>query len=134
VVSGSLALYSFGSITQQGTVSHRSASFFTPRGSDKLLAMVRPGAVVRLVVPAAERRVVSLAYRPGAAPTRVADGDAAVTFHACSTPSGLGPGMLGWTQFNGGILVAGARCAKFLVKSRSGTAGFGLAFGSRRCG
>ena len=100
-----------------------------------MLALVRPGAVAQLVVPAAERHVVSLVYRPGAdfSTMRVADGDAIVTFHACPSASGLGPGIQEWTQFNGGILVAGARCAKFVVKSHAGESGFALAFGRRTC-
>jgi hypothetical protein len=133
VVVGSLALYSFGQVTHEGAVSQLDASAFT-RGRDvKMLALVRPGAVVSLGVPPSERRAVSLDYRPGVIPSTVAEGDAVVTFHACASPSGAGPGLGGWTQFNGGILVAGARCVKFLVRSRSGTAGLVLAFGSRTC-
>ena len=45
-----------------------------------MLALVRPGAVVTLAVPPAERRVISLGYRPGVVPSTVAGGDAAVTF------------------------------------------------------
>lgn len=134
VVVGSLALYSFGQVTHGGAVSSLRASAVTPRRPVKMLALVRPGAVVSLVVPLSERRAVSLAYRPGVIPSTVSGGDAVVTFHACASPSGEGPGVAGWTQFNGGIMVASARCAKFLVKSQSETAGFGLAFGSRKCG
>jgi hypothetical protein len=129
-----LALYSFGQVADNGAVSSLRASSLTGARARKMLALVRPGAVVSLVVPSNERQAVSLAYRPGVTPTTVSGGDPAVTFHACPASSADGPGVAGWTQFNGSIVVASARCAKFLVKSQSRTAGFGLAFGRRNCG
>jgi hypothetical protein len=100
-----------------------------------MLALVRPGAVVTLTVPSAERRAISLGYRPGVVPSTVAGGDAVVTFHACASQAGEQPGFAGWTQFNGGIVVAGARCATLVVASPgSAPASIVLAFGRRSCG
>lgn len=133
LVVGSLALYSFGQVTHDGAASAVPASAITASRPVKMLALVRPGAVVSLIVPPGERRDVSLSYRPGVTPATVSDGDAVVTFHACSSSSGGGSGVAGWTQFNGDILVASPRCAKFLVNWKTRTAGFGLAFGRRNC-
>jgi hypothetical protein len=100
-----------------------------------MLALVSPGAVVTLTVPPAERHVISLAYRPGVVPSAVAGGDAAVTFHACASQPGAQPGFAGWTQFNGGIVVAGARCGRLVVASAGSVASsMVLAFGRRSCG
>jgi len=135
VVLGSLALYSFGQVTDRGRTSRLVASTLTPGREVKLLALVRPGAVVTLTVPPAERRVISLAYRPGVIPSAMAGGDAAVTFHACASQPGEQPGFPGWTQFNGGIVVAGARCARLVVASPGSVpASMVLAFGRRSCG
>lgn len=133
VVVGSLALYSFGAVADGGGTSSLPARVFMPLRSVKMLALVRPGAAVSLIVPSSERRAVSLAYRPNVLPSTVASGDAVVTFHACPSSSGAGSGVSGWTQFNGGIVVAGARCATFIVRSQSETTRLGLAFGCRRC-
>ena len=85
----------------------------------KALAVVKAGATVTLTVPAAERRHLSLLYDPGAWKEdnqyRLADGDTAVTFQSCQpeqTPLGADG-----TQFNGGFLVAGARCATLEVST-----------------
>jgi hypothetical protein len=87
------------------------------RGS-KLLAAVRTGWVVRLVVPSAERRQVALQYAPADfnKPVVPAQSEHDVTFTAC--PPGrpfLGPTTAGWTQFNGAIVVAGRRCVTLAV-------------------
>jgi hypothetical protein len=100
-----------------------------------MLALVRAGAVITVTVPPAERRMISLAYRPGIIPSSVAAGDAAVTFHACASQPGALPGFAGWSQFNGGIVVAGARCARLVVASPGSLpASMVLAFGRRSCG
>ena len=79
----------------------------------KVLALVRPGASATLSVPLPERGVAALAYRSSAwsSAMRVSDGDAATTFTGCP-PDGSGND----TQFNGGFVVAGARCAHFEVR------------------
>lgn len=87
------------------------------RGS-KLLAVVRTGWVVRLVVPAAQRRKVALQYAPEDFNEAVvpAQSEHDVTFTAC--PPGrplLGPKTEQWTQFNGAIVVAGRRCVTLAV-------------------
>ena len=132
---GPLALYSFGQMTHRGRTSRLAASTFTPKRVVKMLALVRPGAVVTLTVPPAERRVISLGYRPGVVPSTVAGGDAAVTFHACASQAGEQPGFAGSTQFNGSMAVAGARCARLKVASPGSVpASMVLAFGRRSCG
>ena len=97
------------------------AADFRPRGGRyqglKALAVVAAGATVTLTVPAAERRHLSLLYDPDAwdevGGYRIADGDTAVTFQSCP-PAQLPSGAVG-TQFNGGFLVAGPRCATLEV-------------------
>ena len=134
MVVGSLTLYSFGQVTHRGRTSRVAASAFTPGRLVKMLAQVRPGAVVTLTVPPAERRVISFGYRPGVVPSAVAGGDAAVTFHACASQPGEQAGFAGWTQFNGSMVVAGARCARFVVASPGSVAASTvLAFGRRSC-
>jgi hypothetical protein len=87
------------------------------RGS-KLLAAVRTGWVVRVVVPAADRRKVALQYAPADFNRAVvpAQSEHDVIFTAC--PPGrpfLGPTSAPWTQFNGAIVVAGRRCVMLSV-------------------
>jgi hypothetical protein len=79
----------------------------------KLIAMIQQGASATLTVPLSERSVVALAYRPPAwtSAMRVSDGDAATTLSGCA-PDETGND----TQFNGGFVVAGARCAHFEVR------------------
>jgi hypothetical protein len=134
-VVGPLALYSFGQMTHRGRTSRLAASTFTPKRLLKMLALVRPGAVVTLTVPPAERRVMSLGYRPGVVPSTVAGGDAAVTFHACASQPGEQHGFAGWTQFNGSMVVTRARCARLEVTSPGSVpSSMVLAFGRRSCG
>jgi hypothetical protein len=70
-------------------------------------------------VPPAERRHLALLYDPADWKEnnqyRLGDGDTAVTFQSCppeQTPLGADG-----TQFNGGFLVAGARCATLEVST-----------------
>jgi hypothetical protein len=117
------------------------AADFRPRGGRyqglKALAVVDAGATVTLVVPAAERRHLSLLYDPAAWREdnryRVADGDTAVTFQSCP-PAQLPPGADG-TQFNGGFLVAGPRCATLEVSTPQWRAPrrVTVSFGAGRC-
>jgi hypothetical protein len=85
----------------------------------KALAVVAAGATVTLTVPPAERRHLALLYDPAAWKEdnhyRLGDGDTAVTFQSCP-PEQTPPGADG-TQFNGGFLVAGARCATLEVST-----------------
>lgn len=79
----------------------------------KVLAVVRAGRAVTLSVPAAERGRLSLLYAPGAnrfrPAMRVRDGMTAVRFEPCAGDSEPE------TQFGGGFVVAGARCASLQV-------------------
>jgi hypothetical protein len=85
----------------------------------KALAVVAAGTTVTLTVPAAERRHLALLYDPAAWKEsnqyRLGDGDTAVTFQSCP-PEQTPPGADG-TQFNGGFLAAGARCATLEVST-----------------
>ena len=80
----------------------------------KVLLLVKGGASATLTVPREERRQVALLYAPplarGGIGVSVAEGHAAVTFRAC--PASEDPP---YTQFNGGFVVAGARCAQVNV-------------------
>jgi len=99
------------------------AADFRRRGGSyqglKVLAVVEAGATVTLTVPATERRHLSLLYDPAAWKEdnryRIADGDTAVTFQSC--PPEQTPFGADGTQFNGGLLVAGSRCATLEVST-----------------
>jgi hypothetical protein len=123
------------------------ASEFAPRpgGSEyyagqKLLVLVRRGAVATVIVPEAERRNAGLLFDPAVWNDRnaykVEDGDAAVRFRACkkgeSSPVGGPPNAM--TQFNGGFVVAGARCLPLEVLTPGqGAIRVSLSFGADRC-
>jgi len=101
--TGPLALYRFQDMRPGD---------FDPVGSVKLLLLLDNATTATLVVPAAERPYVSLTYgRVGLLEIarRVADGHVAVTFEACA------PSSVPQTQFNGGFVVAGPRCARLEV-------------------
>jgi hypothetical protein len=107
----------------------------------KLLVLVRRGAVVTVVIPESIRSDAALLYDPAAwndrNAYRIEDGESAVTFKACkkgeTAPAG-GP-LMAMTQFNGSVVVAGARCVPLEVhvqgKERSIAAA--LPFCSGRC-
>ena len=70
------------------------------------------------MVPPAQRRKVALRYSPTNFNEVIAPAEGAhdVTFTAC--PPGrpfLGPKTARWTQFNGGVVVAGRRCVTLAV-------------------
>jgi hypothetical protein len=134
--AGPLALFFFGEVRENGRVSVVSPSRFeSVAGSgnryepDKVLALVRSGAVVTLEVPE-DQRYLSLLYDPkrlGGRSFRVADGDRAVTFHSCQ-------GIDDPTQFNGGFVVAGARCANLnVVPNGREPTRIVVSFGAGRC-
>jgi hypothetical protein len=104
--------------TDSGAAFPHPASYAPYHGlapSVKALVLVNAGTTVRVSIPANERTRLSLDYTY--IPTlramnngvylRVADGASQVTFRACARGPGVGP-----TQFAGGIIVAGAQCAR----------------------
>jgi hypothetical protein len=103
----------------------------------KALAVVEAGTTVTLTVPAAERRHLALLYDPAGWKEdnryRLGDGDTAVTFRSCP-PEQTPPGA-GGTQFNGGFLVAGARCAVLEVSTPAWRTPrrVAVSFGAGRC-
>jgi hypothetical protein len=105
--------------------------------STKVLVVVEAGATVTVTVPPAERRHLSLLYDPAAwkdaGTYRVADGDPVVTFEGCR-PSEHPFGAEA-TQFNGGLVVAGSRCATLEVSTSTSAAPRRLtvSFGAGRC-
>jgi hypothetical protein len=103
----------------------------------KVLAVVEAGATVTLTVPPAERRHLALLYDPAAWREdnryRIGDGDTAVTFQSC--PPEQTPAGADGTQFNGGLLVAGSRCATLEVSTPewSRPRRVTVSFGAGRC-
>jgi hypothetical protein len=80
----------------------------------KALAVVDPGAVVRIVVPDSERGRLSLLYGSGSSEDgtnwyAVSEGTMSVTLRACRDRE---------TQFAGGFVVAGPHCAAIDVHVR----------------
>jgi len=111
-------------------------SSFVRRGrgyySQKVLAVVRRGAAVTVSIAGTQPRTASLLYDPARfEQTRyeVSDGGRSVTFRACATGAG------GFTQFNGGFVVAGPRCVplKVSVGNSARPTYTVLSFGSGDC-
>jgi len=110
----------------------------SPRGLDrpyKVVLRIKTGAVATLSVPRAQRAVVALAYAKGSAngPThraemRVRDGQTAVRFKSCTNVDQA------HTEFGGGFVVAGPRCARLevAVAGRPGPLRLNVPF-ARRC-
>jgi hypothetical protein len=81
----------------------------------KVLALLKQGRSATITVPTSERRRVSLLFDPAGftgGPYQVGDGESVAAFRACS---GGGDPWGEATQFNGGIIVAGARCVSLDV-------------------
>jgi hypothetical protein len=142
VFAGPLVFYSADQYAEQ------PASTFAPIAGrsgvypgQKLLVLVRRGAVATVVLPESERRYAGLLYNPAGwndrNAYRVKDGETAVRFKACekgeSAPVG-GP-LNAMTQFNGGFVVAGVRCLSLqvLVRGQAGSIPVTLSFGAGRC-
>jgi hypothetical protein len=98
------------------------AAFFRRRPggypSGKYLVLVRSAEQVTVSVPPSERKVVALVYDPAhfAPFLPVSKGERVVTFRACAGSSSAWEAS---TQFNGGIVVAGARCVVLDVRPAS---------------
>jgi hypothetical protein len=97
----------------------RPARAYAPERVLKVLAIVRAGERVTLVVPGGERDRLSLLYdvteRGPPRPLRLSDGTWSVRFTACTSSEEWVPGErypdTRKTQFNGGFFVRGAHCA-----------------------
>ena len=127
VRAGPLTLFFF-----QPVASLRSAQFAAVRGRrghfrpTKVLALVAGRSPVTLRVPRAERRSVGLLYRLPRLPraARIVDALPLVRFQPCLSAE---------TQFGGGFVVAGARCAhlEVLLEKRSEPMSLDVPFGAR---
>jgi len=141
VIAGPLVFYSADQYAEQ------PASLFAPVvGNDgyyagqKLLVLIRRGAVATVVVPESERRYARLLYNPADWNDRNAytakDGETTVRFEGCSkgeTATAGGP-LNAMTQFNGSFVVAGVRCVPLDVRVHGqGTIPVTLSFGAGRC-
>jgi hypothetical protein len=101
----------------------RPARAFEPEWVLKVLAIVRAGESMTLVVPEAEQDRLSLLYdvseRGPRRPLRLSDGSWSVRFSACTSSEEWIPGKPypdpQKTQFNGGFFVRGAHCASLDV-------------------
>ena len=112
--------------TDAGAPFPHPASYAPTHGlapSVKALVLVNAGTSVRVSIPASERGRLSLDYTyiqtlrslNNGEYLRVADGASQVTFRACARGPGVGP-----TQFAGGIIVAGAQCARIDIYTSAG--------------
>jgi hypothetical protein len=107
----------------------------------KLLVLIRPGEAATVVLPESGRRYAALIYNPAdwndRNAYRIEDGESAVTFEGCqkgeSPPEG-GP-VNAMTQFNGGFVVAGARCVpiEVFVQGQERSIRTTLSFGKGHC-
>jgi hypothetical protein len=114
--------------------AEQPASIFAPLPAQdghytgqKLLVLVRRGAVATVAVPESERRYAALLYNPAdwndRNAYRIEDGESAVTFKACTKgeTAPVGGPLNAMTQFNGAFVVAGVRWSllKFLCGGSS---------------
>jgi hypothetical protein len=141
VTAGPLIFYSADQYAEQ------PPSLFAPLGGNdgyyagqKLLVLIRRGAVATVVVPESEGRYARLLYNPADWNDRNAytlkDGETAVRFEGC--PKGetatVGGPLTAMTQFNGSFVVTGVRCVPLEVRVRGqGTIPVTLSFGASRC-
>ena len=125
VIAGPLVFYYADQYAEQ------PASVFAPiagqsgyYSGQKLLVLVRRDAVATVVVPESQRRYAALLYNPAdwndRNAYRIEDGESAVTFKACKKgeTAPVGGPLNAMTQFNGGLVVAGARCVPLEVLVR----------------
>ncbi len=93
--------------------------------SQKLLVVVDRGATVTVEIGLADRGRASLQYQPAIPdpPYRVSQGTTAVEFERCPHAS---------TQFNGGFIVAGARCVELDVHHQGKLTRAWIPFGTGR--
>jgi hypothetical protein len=145
VRAGPLTLYSFGQLRANGRRSAVPAARFRPLGAGryrvyKLWALLPPGRGATVTVPASERRVLSLAYDPALwnrrgwdGTARVGQGEASVAFRPC--PRSRAQGRPPLVVYDGGLLAAGARCARLrvTVDDPAGARMVVLALGRSRC-
>ena len=106
----------------------------------KLLVLLRRGAVATVLVPESKRRNAGLLFDPAEwndrNTYRIEDADSAVRFKACKKgeKSTVGAPPTAMTQFNGGFVVAGARCLPLEVRVPGrGTIPVSLSFGAGPC-
>jgi hypothetical protein len=142
IIAGPLVFYYADQYAQQ------PASIFAPipaqnghYAGQKLLVLVRRGAVATVIVTESQRPNAALLYDPAdfndSNAYRIEDGESAVTFKACKKGEAspvAGP-LNAMTQFNGGFIVAGARCVllEVLVRGEQRTIPVTLSFGAGRC-
>jgi hypothetical protein len=142
VFAGPLIFYSADQYAEQ------PASLFAPidgnggqYAGQKLLVLVRRGAVATVVLPESQQVHAALLYNPAAFSDRnayrIENGESAVTFKACKKGEAAPVGGLlnAMTQFNGGFVVAGARCLplEVLVRGTERTIPVTLSFGGGHC-
>jgi hypothetical protein len=142
IIAGPLVLYYADQFARQ------SSSGFAPIAGEsgryagqKLLVLIRRGAVATVVVPESERRHAALLFDPAAWNDRNAyrleDGESAVTFKACKPGqrSPVGGARNAMTQFNGGFVIVGARCVplEVVVRGEGRTIPVKLSFGAGSC-
>jgi hypothetical protein len=107
----------------------------------KLLVLLRRGAVATVAVRESELRYAALLYNPAVWNDRnaykVEEGEVAVTFKACKKGERgpVGGPLNAMSQFNGGFVVAGVRCVPLdvRVQGREGAIPVRLPFGAGRC-
>jgi hypothetical protein len=142
IIAGPLVFYYANQYAEQ------PASIFAPipaqnghYAGQKLLVLVRRGAVATVIVTESQRPNAALLYDPAdfndSNAYRIEDGESAVTFKACKKgeASPVGGPLNAMTQFNGGFIVAGARCVllEVLVRGEQRTIPVTLSFGAGRC-
>lgn len=106
----------------------------------KLLILVPRDEVATVVVPESERQNARLLYDPAVwndrNAYRIEDGETAVRFEGCKRGERIvGAPLNAMTQFNGGVVVAGARCLplEVLVRGLDGPIPVTLSFGAGGC-